>query len=71
MNPDECMRGFTPLLLDHFQEIAMINNTLKNGPQSQTIMTAESRGEADDGYFMRESRKLEFWIGVLDIRVEV
>jgi hypothetical protein len=34
-------------------------------------MPAESRGEANNGYFMKKSRGLEFWIGVLDVWVEI
>ena len=37
-----------PLFLDHFQKIAMIHNTLKDGPKGKAIMPTESCREAYD-----------------------
>lgn len=34
-------------------------------------MAAESGREANNGYLMKKSRGLEFWVGILDVGVEV
>ena len=41
-----------PLFLDHFQKIAMIHNTLKDGPKGKAIMPTESCREPYDRNFV-------------------
>ena len=60
-----------PFLFNHFQEIMMVYDALKNRAKRKPVMSAESSGESDDRYCMRNARRLEFGVGMLDLWVKV
>jgi hypothetical protein len=59
-----------PLALDHIQEVAVIDNTLKDRSQSQTIMTAEGRGKSYYWYSVRKNGRLNSSVGMQNIGIK-
>lgn len=60
-----------PLLLNHLQEITMIDYAFKDGSKSKAVMPTESRGKTNNRYFAREGRRIDidasvpyFWVEI-------
>lgn len=60
-----------PLILDHIQEVTVIDNTFEDRPKSQTIMATEGSRKPDYGNGMGKDRRLSGTVRMEDIWVKL
>lgn len=60
-----------PLVPYHIQEVAVINDSLKNGSESQTIMATEGSRKPDYGNRVRQSGRLNCTVRMEDVWIKL